>query len=79
MIHNLLGDLSVGLDNNLVDLEGGLDGAGLFVDPVQLLEGAALGLDAVGREKLLVLFTKEEWSLEGIRKGESRRTRRSTR
>ena len=47
MVHNLLGDLSVGLDNDLVGLEGGLDRAGLLVDPVQLLEGAALGLDAV--------------------------------
>lgn len=33
--------------DDLVDLEGSLDGVGLVVDPFELLEGTALGLDAV--------------------------------
>lgn len=39
--------VAVGLDDDLLDLEGGLDGVGLVVDPFELLESAALGLDTV--------------------------------
>ncbi len=45
---NLLGDLAIVGEDDLVDVEGGLDGVGLVVDPLELLEGAALGLDTVG-------------------------------
>jgi hypothetical protein len=45
VVDDLLGDGSVGLLDDLVDLLGGLDGVGLLVDPVELLEGTALSLD----------------------------------
>jgi hypothetical protein len=48
LLGNLLDDLAVVGEDNLVDMEGGLDGVGLVVDPLELLEGAALGLDTVG-------------------------------
>lgn len=48
MIHDhLLRHLAVGLHDHLVDLKGCLDGVRLVVDPFELFEGAALGLDAV--------------------------------
>jgi len=42
---DLLRDTTIGLDNNLVDLERRLDGIGLVVHPFKLLEGTALRLD----------------------------------
>lgn len=47
-INNLLCDLSVGLNNHLLDLLRSLDRLGLVVYPLELLEGSALGLDAGG-------------------------------
>jgi hypothetical protein len=47
LLGNLLDDLAVVGEDNLVDMEGGLDGVGLVVDPLELLEGAALRLDTV--------------------------------
>ncbi len=44
---DLLDDLAIVGEDDLVDVEGGLDGVGLVVDPLELLEGAALGLDTV--------------------------------
>lgn len=49
-INDLLRDLSVGLYDHLLDMLGGLDGLGLVVDPLELLEGSTLGLDAKGIE-----------------------------
>jgi len=46
-IDNLLRDLSVGLDNHLLHVLRSLDGLGLVVHPLKLLERTALGLDAV--------------------------------
>lgn len=40
-----LGDLAVLGQHDRVDLERGLDGVGLVVDPLELLEGATLGLN----------------------------------
>jgi hypothetical protein len=45
-IDNLLRHLSISLYNNLLDVLRGLDRLGLVVDPLKLLEGSALGLDA---------------------------------
>lgn len=45
-VDDLLRDLSVGLDNHLLDLLRSLDGLGLVVNPLELLEGTALGLNA---------------------------------
>ena len=39
--------MAVSLDDDLFDLEGGLDGVRLVVDPFKLLESAALGFDTV--------------------------------
>lgn len=47
LINNLLHDLAIISKDDLVDLERGLDGVGLVVDPLELLEGAALGFDTV--------------------------------
>lgn len=44
---NLFGDLAIGLDHNLIDLEGGLDWLGLVIHPLKLLEGSTLGFDTV--------------------------------
>lgn len=45
--NDLFCDLAIGLDNDLVDFDGGLDRLGLVVDPFELFEGTALGLDTV--------------------------------
>lgn len=45
--NDLLGNLSVSLHDDLVDLLRRLDRFGLIVDPLELLESATLGLDAV--------------------------------
>jgi hypothetical protein len=45
MIDNLLGDCSVGLLHNLVNVLGCLDRVRLLVDPSEFFEGTALGLD----------------------------------
>lgn len=42
-----LNDGTIVSEDDLIDLERGLDGVGLVVDPVKLLEGAALGFNAV--------------------------------
>ena len=47
-INNFLRDLSVSLDNHLLDMLGSLDRLGLVVHPLELLESSALGLDAEG-------------------------------
>lgn len=47
-IDDLLRDLSVGLNDHLLDLLRSLDGLGLVIHPLELLEGSALGLDAGG-------------------------------
>lgn len=53
MTNNLLCDLAIGLDDDLIHLEGGLDGLGLVVHPLELLEGPPLGLDTIwGRDPM---------------------------
>lgn len=47
-IDNLLRDRSVGLDDDLLHVLRSLDGLGLVVHPLKLLESSALGLDAGG-------------------------------
>ncbi len=42
---DLLSDGTILLYNNLVQFEGSLDGVGLLVHPLELLEGTALGLE----------------------------------
>jgi hypothetical protein len=39
--------MSIGLDNNLVDLERGFDGLGLLVDPLEFLERTTLGFNTI--------------------------------
>lgn len=51
--HNLLSDLAILCEDDFVDFEGGLDGVGLVVDPLELLESTALGLDTVGNDVLV--------------------------
>jgi hypothetical protein len=46
IINDLLSNGAVDLHHDLVDVQGGLDRMGLVVNPFELLEGAALGLDA---------------------------------
>lgn len=41
------GHMAVGLDDDLFDFEGGLDGVGLVVDPFELLESTPLGFDTI--------------------------------
>jgi len=50
---NLLDDLAIVGNDDLVDLERGLDGVDLLVDPLELFEGTALGFDAVGEDGLV--------------------------
>lgn len=54
MVHDLLGDGSVGLLHDSVDALGCLDGIWLLVDPFEFFKGAALGLDT---EELLAEFS----------------------
>lgn len=54
---DLLGNGTVGLDDDLVDVEGGLDGLGLLVDPFELFEGTTLRFDTV--TVMLVPFLME--------------------
>lgn len=42
---NLLSDGTIFLHNDLIQVEGSLDGVGLLVHPLQFLEGTALGLN----------------------------------
>lgn len=44
---NLLGDFAIVGKDDLVDLERGLDGIRLVVDPFELFDGAPLRLDTV--------------------------------
>jgi hypothetical protein len=45
LITNSLGNPSIGLNNDLVDFERGLDRIGLIVDPFQLFQSPTLRLD----------------------------------
>lgn len=47
LVGDLLDDVSIGLDNDLVDLERGLDGLGLLVDPFEFLEGTTLRFNTI--------------------------------
>ena len=47
LVGDLLDDVSIGLDNNLVDLERGLDGLGLLVNPLEFLQRTTLGFDTI--------------------------------
>lgn len=49
---DLLSDGTILLHNNLVQAEGSLDGVGLLVHPLELLESTALGLDTGGIESV---------------------------
>ncbi len=59
---DLLGDLAVVGEDDLVDGLGGLDGVGLVVDPLELLEGTALGLDAGGGRGLVMDVSEKDES-----------------
>jgi hypothetical protein len=52
IIHHLLRDLAIGLDDNLVNMQRGLDGVWLFIDVLKLLQSTALRLDAESEDKL---------------------------
>lgn len=48
IIGDLLGDATVSLDDDLLDMQRGLDGLGLLVDPFEFFEGTALRFDTGG-------------------------------
>lgn len=51
--HNLLRNRAVGLDDDLVEVLRGLDGIGLVVDNLELLQSTALRLNAE-RKQLVI-------------------------
>lgn len=60
LLDDLLDNLAVVGNDDLVDLERSLDGVDLVVDPFELLEGTALGFDAVIEVKLADVFEQQE-------------------
>ena len=51
--HDLLRDTSIGLNDNIFNLERRLDRSGLLIDPVELFERSALGLNTVSDQQVL--------------------------
>jgi hypothetical protein len=47
IVGNFLGNGAILLKNNLVHIEGSLDGVGLLVNPLQLFQSSAVGFDTV--------------------------------